>query len=135
MRFLGIERDSAMYLSVLEQYLQDPSIKIITLSGNIHNMLVPMGDMKTMGAHLLNDTLNFSESSLCSIRHVYSEGTLLNNTGNGLELKKVEFEESVYSKSHTSPNYFVTYIAAQPSPYNGVLFTRKVNYSPVIQTE
>ena len=134
LRFIGFERDSAMYLSVLEQYLQDPSIKIITLSGNIHNMLVPMGDMITMGAHLLNDTINFSDSSFCSIRHVYSEGTLLNNTGNGLELKNIEFEESVYSNSHTSPNYFVTYTTAHPSPYNGVLYTRKVNYSPAIKT-
>lgn len=134
-RFMGFERDSAMYLSVLEQFIKDPSRKIITLSGNVHNMLVPMGEMKTMGTYIVNDTLNFTKNSICSVQHVYSEGTMLNNTGNGLELKNIEFEESLYSKSHSSSNYFITYTAVQPSPYNGLFYTRKINHSPVIEPD
>lgn len=130
---IGVEnRDSAMYLSIKKQLNDFPNSKIITLSGNIHNWLIPFKNKATMGYYCMLDSLAFKAGTICSINHVYSEGTMLNNTGNGLEFRTVEFQESVYSESTDYKNYLVFYNTAKPSQYNCTFYTRKVHYSAEI---
>lgn len=127
----GEKRDSIMYVGVKNQKKLFPNTKIITLTGNIHNWRVPFNEMTTMGMYCLQDTLHFSSSKICNINHVFSEGTMRNNTGNGLELNTIEFEESVMTQSVNFTNYLVLYNYSG-SRYNGILYTRKVNQSNII---
>jgi hypothetical protein len=126
-------RDSAMYLTIVRQLKRHSNSRIITLSGNIHNWLIPYKTAPTMGNYCMNDTINFSKDKICSINHVYSEGTMLNNTGNGLELTTIEFEESIYSNANDFTNYLLFFKSAKPYQYNGMLYTRIVNHSEEIE--
>jgi len=126
-------RDSSMYVSIIEIKTQHPKSKIITISGNIHNWLIPYRDKPTMGNYCINDTINFSREKICSINHIYSEGTMLSNKGNGLELRSIEFKESVYSESVDSNQYLLFYQTTKPSQYNCILYTRKVSHSEEIK--
>lgn len=121
-------RDSAMYLEVKRQALAHPKNKILTISGNIHNQLIPRSGQKTMGSYLTDDSLTFFRGSICSIYHLYSEGTMMNNSGNGLELKTIEFQEGDFS-SGPSENYVLFYESAEPSPNNCIFYTRRVHHS------
>ncbi len=126
-------RDSAMYLSILNQKHKHPASKVITLSGSIHSWLVPFNNNPTMGNYCLNDSLNFSANVICSINHVFSEGTMLNSVGNGLELRTIDFEESVYSQSIDYKKYLLFYETAEPSQHNCIFYTRVVNHSPEVK--
>src|SRR5882757_3804468 len=75
------DRDSLMYTKIKKRIQLHPTWKTITLSGNVHNMLLPYyGEIK-MGLYLYNDTdLNLSNGIL-SLAHVYAFGTLLDDSG------------------------------------------------------
>jgi hypothetical protein len=128
------KRDSIMYLGIKNQKLLFPNNKIITISGNIHNWRIPFNDMVTMGMYCLKDTVNFSYDKVCSISHAYSEGTMLNNTGNGLELSTISFEENLYSKSIDYDDYLVFYEFGKKNRYNCLFYTKKVNHSKEIKS-
>ncbi|MGL1886384.1 MAG: hypothetical protein OCD76_07710 [Reichenbachiella sp.] len=130
-----VNRDSAMYLTIVQQVKKYPSSKVITLSGNIHNWLIPYKESLTMGYYCVNDTVNFSRAKVCSINHIYSEGTMLNNTGNGIELSDIDFSESIYSESVDFNNYLLFYESSKPYQYSGVLYTRKVNHSKKLRKQ
>ncbi|PZE15588.1 hypothetical protein DNU06_17305 [Putridiphycobacter roseus] len=129
----GEIRDSIMYLGILNQKLKFPESKIITISGNIHNWSLPYNDMPTMGMYCLNDTINFTRDKACSINHAYSEGTLLNNTGNGLEMRTITFKESVYSKSVEYENYLLFYKFGSKNKHNCLYYSKKVNHSAEVK--
>ncbi len=129
----GENRDSIMYVGIKNQKRRFPKHKIITISGSIHNWRVPFNDMVTMGMFCLKDTLNFPYDKVCSINHVYSEGTMLNNIGKGLELSTILFEESIYSKSVDYENYLVFYEFGKQNKNNCLLYTKKVNHSRKIK--
>jgi len=120
-------RDSVMYASIVAEKLKNPIHKIITLSGNIHNKIIPHNGQNTMGSFCYNDSVIFNSKNITSIKHEYSEGTMMNNTGNGLELRVVDFEENIYSTSTKSKNYLLFFKADYP--YNGIYYTRKVTHS------
>ena len=122
-------RDSSMYLSILTQMSKYPQSKIITLSGGIHSKLIPYKTNPTLGNYCINDSLNFPIHSVCSINHIYSEGTILNSIGNGLELRTIDFEESVFSNSVDFKNYLIFYQTAEPSDHNCIFYSRNVNHS------
>ena len=128
------KRDSIMYVGIKNHKLKFPNNKIITISGNIHNWRVPFNNMTTMGMYCIQDSLNFSPDKICSINHVYSEGTMLNNVGNGLELSTVPFEVNIYSKSSNYENYLLFYGLSKENRYNGLFYTRKVNPSRRIES-
>lgn len=125
-------RDSAMYLEIKKHALVHPNNKVLTISGNIHNQLIPRPNQKTMGSHLSNDSLTFSKGSICSIYHLYSEGTMMNDSGNGLELKTIAFQESDFT-SGSSENYVLFYESAEPSSNNCIFYTRKVHHSESLE--
>lgn len=65
----GVPRDSLMYLEVKKHALAHPKNKILTISGNLHNQLIPFNDMKTMGFYLSADSSVFPQGKICSIYH------------------------------------------------------------------
>ena len=127
----GVPRDSSMYLEIKKQALAHPKNKILTISGNLHNQLIPHNNLKTMGSYLSSDSTLFPKNRICSIYHYYAEGTMLNNTGNGLELTTIQFQDSDFT-SGPSPNYFLFFEAVEPASNNCIFFTRKVHHSESI---
>lgn len=123
-------RDSMMFVHVLAQKKSHPQAKIITLSGNIHNWLKPFQGSPTLGSYLNNSAPFFKSASILSINHLYHYGTMMNNTGNGLELKVIEKGmDSIYSKALGATNYLCPVFLDNQNQYNWFLFTQQVTHS------
>lgn len=122
-------RDSSMYTAVLDQKKAQPKTKIITLSGNIHNRLKPYKSTKTLGAYLMADSTFFAPNKIMSINHFYRQGTMMNNTGNGLEIKTIEGTDSIFNTSVSFKNYLCPVFWADQNQYNFFLFTWNVTHS------
>lgn len=127
-RSISDERDKGMYISLLTEKKKYPNNKIITLSGNLHNWLTPRNENRKMGSYCYNDTVNFNKDKICSIRHLYSEGTMLNSLG----FKTIEYKESIYTESIDSEKYILFHENGEAMPYNCTLYTRKVTHSSKI---
>ncbi len=125
-------RDSLMYIKIKNQIQKYPNWKIITLSGNIHNMIKPFRGNNTMGCYIINDhELNLSDK-LCSINHCYNSGTMYNDVGNGLELRQIQNFNSIYSTSVDYENYLFLYPKTKAENYNGIYFTRYVTAAKIV---
>ncbi|MCX6266662.1 MAG: hypothetical protein NTW16_04800 [Bacteroidetes bacterium] len=120
------ERDSVMYLKIKNQILAHMAWKTITLSGNLHNMLLPYKEKTKMALYLTRDNLLNYSNKICSLNHYYQNGTMLNNTGNGLELHQVNNSLSVYSTAVDYENYLLLFPANTMNRYSGIYFTRNV---------
>ena len=121
------DRDSLMYLKIKKRIEEHPNWKTVTLSGNIHNMRNQIIELPTTAYYLCNDKdLNLSDK-ICTINHYFLRGTMLNNIGNGLELRQVDNKSSVYSETLNFDNYFYLYPTAKN--YNGIIFTKTVTAS------
>lgn len=124
----SISRDSLMYLNVKNQIQKNPRHKTITLSGNVHNMLMPFKETTTTACFLKADKeLNLSDK-LCSINHNYQSGTMINNTGKGLLEREVNNGETIFS-TVDSDAYIVLYPKTATDRYTGVYFTKYVTAS------
>lgn len=120
------DRDSVMYLKIKSKIKEHPKWKTITLSGNIHNMLLPFNGQTKMALYLKRDDELNIENKICSLNHYFQNGTMLNNTGSGLELNKVINADSDYSKTVNYDNYLLLLPENKINRYNGVFFTRNV---------
>jgi hypothetical protein len=128
------QRDSIMYLNIKAEMIAHPGWRTITISGNIHNMLVPhKGENKT-AYFLYNDTELNLANKFCSLNHQYESGTMINNTGNGLELKEVGPLDSSYSR-YGYDNYLLLYPANLVNPYTGIYFTRKLTAADMVTSK
>ena len=120
-------RDSLMYLKIKKRISDHPNWRTITLSGNIHNMRLPFREKLTAAYYLCNDKeLNLTDK-ICTLNHFYQNGTMLNNIGNGLELRQVDNSPSVYSETFNFNNYLYLYTTV--NTYNGIFFTKTVTAS------
>jgi len=127
------DRDKAMYLSIKKLKETEPNTKIITLSGNVHNMLIPNEEQKTMGYYICNDSITFNRDKIASIFHAFNYGTMMNNIGNGLELSTIEPINNLYATSTAYKKYFCKLVNKRSVNY--VLYTEEVNHSGVIGKE
>ena len=127
-------RDSSMYVDILEIRKSHPHTKIVTLTGNIHNWLKPFRDELKLGGYIIKDTLNFNSEKIMSINHLYKDGTMMNNTGNGLELKTIEGKENFFNTSIDSRMYLCPRIFVKQNQYSHFLYTEKVTHSNKIET-
>jgi len=93
-------RDSSMYLEVKKIKELHPKRKILTLTGNIHNRLIPYREGVTMGSCIIGDDSTFEPSEVMSINHYYKEGTMMNNIGNGLELHEAKGKDLSEMSKH-----------------------------------
>lgn len=121
-------RDSMMYLSLLKARKSKPNIKIITLSGNIHNWLKPFKGKSTLGSLCFNDSLNFT--NICSINHLFGGGTTLNNKGSGLRLDSIPFQPNLFSKAVSFSKYLLFETDTLFRPYNAIFYSRLITASP-----
>lgn len=126
------DRDSVMYLKIKSKIKENPKCKTIILSGNIHNMLLPYRTKSKMALFLSKDNdLNLA-NKICSLNHSYQSGTMLNNTGSGLELHQVNNSASDYSKAVDYENYLLLFPANDINRYSGIYFTRSVTAAKMV---
>lgn len=125
-------RDSVMYLEVRQIKTHNQGCKIITLTGNIHNWLIPFRGSRKMGNFVFADSILFNSAKIMSINHIYNEGTMLNNSGKGLELKNIEPKKNIYSTTLNFENYLCKTILENQEQYNYFFYTRKVSHSKKI---
>lgn len=119
-------RDSLMYVKIKNKIKEHLTWTTITLSGNVHNMLLPYKGQNKTANYLSKDTeLNIADK-FCSLNHYYQSGTMLNNIGNGLELRQVGNNSSDYSNLVDYDNYLFLFPNNRTNNYNGIYFTRTV---------
>ena len=116
------DRDSLMYIKIKQKIIEHPNWRTITLSGNIHNMRLKFRDKPTAAYYLCNDKDIKLNDKICTLNHYYQNGTMLNNIGNGLELRQVNNNPSVFSETFDFDNYLYLYPTA--NTYNGIFFTK-----------
>lgn len=122
-------RDSSMYNAILEIRDNYPNSKIVTLSGNFHNRIEPLNDRMMLGCYLVNDTINFDRTKIMSVMHYYTQGTMMNNVGNGLELRTIEPKENIFNKTLSSKMLFCENIFEDRNHMTHILYTDKVTHS------
>lgn len=123
-------RDSIMYLNIKRRLVEHPNWRTITLSGNVHNMRLKYKEEPKAAYYLCNDKeLNLTEK-ICTLNHYFQSGTMLNNSGNGLELREVNNNPSVFSETFDFDNYLYLYQTA--NTYNGIFFTKVITASKLI---
>ena len=126
------ERDSLMFLKIKKKLQLHPTWKTITLSGNIHNMLIPYDGKTKMGLFLRNDKdLNLANKIL-SLNHWYATGTFLDNSGNSLQLFQGDNSNSIFAKTIDYENYLLIYPHDAHMKYSGIYFTRKITPSNLV---
>ena len=128
-RFLN--RDSIMYLNIKRRLIEHPNWRIITLSGNVHNMRLKFRENPTAANYLCNDKDLKLTYKICTLNHNFLCGTVYNNTGNGLELRKVNNNPSIFSETFDFDNYLYLYKTA--NTYNGIFFTKNITASELIK--
>ena len=123
--FFDSGSDKGMYDRVLECYQSDTSAVLITLSGNVHNKLLPCKDIKTMGCYLAE---KFGEK-VFSINHIYNEGTMYNRSSQGLTLRRAAPKNNAFSTSTSYGAYFIPNIFNQTDGYSAYFYTKTVKAS------
>lgn len=119
-------RDSTMAFNIIKRYEADTNSVIITLSGNIHNMILPYNNKKTMGCYLKN----YFKNKYFSITNLYGGGTMHNNTGNSLKINTVEKTNSIFDTATHYNNYFlVANFQNYLKEYNGIIYTKTITAS------
>lgn len=126
-------RDSSMYVAIKEIRRDNPKSKIVTLSGNLHNRLKAYNKTKMLGCYLIEDSENFSSNKIASIMHFYNHGSMLNNTGNGLELREIESKENIFNMTVSKDKFFCKNIFKDQKYYTHILYTDKITHSKKIE--
>lgn len=128
-------RDSLMYVKIKGQMQKNPKWKTITLSGNIHNMLLPYRETNTMAYYLNTDKELKLTDKICSINHRYKSGEMFNNGGNGIELRQVKSPDSDFSTTVDYDCYLLLLPKYKVDKYNGIYFTRNVTASKMVRNK
>jgi hypothetical protein len=124
-------RDSIMYLNIKRRIVEHPNWRTITLSGNVHNMRLKFRENPTAANYLCNDKdLNLTYK-ICTLNHNFQSGTVHNKNENGLEIRQVNNNPSVFSETFDFDNYLYLYPAADT--YNGIFFTKNISASELIK--
>lgn len=121
----GSPRDSLMNINVKNQILAHPGMTTITLSGNIHNMIIPRKGKKTMGCFLVNDQdLKEKDIHIFSINTDYQRGTMATKDG---EHEKISVKTVNLPDSPASEYKLKTFLyPITPGRYHAVFYTREI---------
>jgi hypothetical protein len=126
------DRDSTIFLNIKREMLTHSNWKTITISGNIHNMLLTYKGKNKMAGYLSEDKeLNLIDK-ICSLNHYYQKGTMNNNFGKGLKITDVGNIETIYSTTVAYDNYLFLFPENYNDTYNGLYFTRSVTASKLV---
>lgn len=128
-------RDSSMYMEIRNIHNTYPNTKIVTLTGNVHNSFVPRHDKERIGGYLLKDSVNFDSKKIMSIRHVFSEGKMLNNDLTGLKMRTIEREENIYNTTLSYEMFLCKKFPKEQNQYTHTLYTDKVTASEIIKKD
>ena len=117
------QRDSLMFVKIKTQFMQHPSWKMVTLSGNYHNRI----EGATMTSFLKQDKeLNLS-SKICSLNLEYKEGTCMANfSGEGFKKKELGSYPSVYNSTTGYDNYLLLVSPKSNYEYNGMYYIKYI---------
>ncbi|MCA0154515.1 hypothetical protein [Winogradskyella vincentii] len=128
-------RDSSMYREIRNIHNKYPNTKIVTLTGNVHNSLIPIFEEVRIGGYLLKDSVNFDSKKIMSINHVFSEGSMLNNDGTGLKIKTIERKENIYNTTLSHDMFLYKKFPEEQNEYTHILYTDKVTASGIIEKD
>jgi hypothetical protein len=135
-RRIETQRDSSMYLDFVNiRKGTAKKSKIVAISGNIHNRLQPYKNEATLGSYIFNDKINFTSDRVMSINHQYKEGTMMNNSGNGLELKTVEGKDNFFNQTIPSKKYLCKSLLESQKSYTHFIYTERVTHSEKLTSE
>jgi hypothetical protein len=129
---ISANRDSLMYLKIKDQIKKNPGWKTITLSGNIHNMIQPFNGQTKMALYLKKDSELNLGNKLCSLKHQYKDGQMINNMGDGLKLRPANAASSDYSTAVNYDGYLLLLPQNFIDRYNGIYFTRNVTAAQMV---
>jgi len=119
-------RDSVMASNILKKYLSDTNCVIITLSGNLHNKTTSFKGKETMGCYIED----YFGPNMFSILHLYGQGTMYNNTGQGLQVNVVEQSNKQFDSVENLNNYFIINSFENYMPgYSAFIYTKLVTAS------
>lgn len=118
------DRDKGMFEKILECYKADSNAVILTLSGNIHNMLLPYKENKTMGCYLKE----YFGNKAFSINHKYNEGTMYNRSSEGLGIHTIPPSDGLFARSTNYNSYFMQSIFKDDC-YSAYHYTKTVTAS------
>lgn len=128
-------RDSMMYVEVAKIKKNDKKVKIVLLSGNIHNQLTPYKGIVTMGTYLKRDSTLLLKDKIMSIRHRYRKGTMFNNFGDGLKVHEVNYKKNIFNKDVNYKKYFCPNFPELSKRYNFFIYTEEVTTSKKLKTK
>ena len=104
---------------------------MVTISGNIHNQILT--DRTTMGKFLANDSTLNVKNKICSLNEFYIKGEMRNNSGNGLQLKQIDYGENSVSKA-VDYDYFLMLANPQRKyQWTGIFFTRNITAAKMVK--
>lgn len=125
------DRDRVMYLKIKKQIQLHPGWKMVTLSGNVHNKIVPLG--KKMASLLKQDKELNIWAKICSLNLEYLQGTCHANFGHGLEVKKLGHPASAFDTTFGFEKYLVMASPAADYEYTGFYYTRNITASEMVK--
>lgn len=125
-------RDSSMYLEVKQIRELHPERKILTLSGNVHNSLIPMYGENRMGMYLIDDNDTFKPSKIMSINHLYKGGTMRNKMKDGFKVRKAGGVDLTETSKYKN---FLSKMPEDKKAYNYFFYTEKVNHSEQVKID
>jgi hypothetical protein len=130
------DRDSLMYLKLKKQYLRHPGWKMLTLSGNIHNMSSPQEQLgrNTMASFFKQDPALHLGTKICSLNHYYQKGSCRANFGKGLEERPLDRAENDFDRAGFE-QYILLVSATSPYPYSGFFYTKQVTPAKMVNEE
>lgn len=133
-------RDSLMMAKINTAILVHKPTKLVTITGNAHNQLVPLWSDHSMGNYLANHPTSLLRGrKVLSLIHVHNGGTAMNNSGNGLEFRDMGAAEDNIFTAFGADNYIVTYgdkvairtypemVSWQIDVYDGMYFTKHLS--------
>jgi hypothetical protein len=120
------KRDSTMFVKIKAQILSHPNCKILTISGNVHNIRIPFDGKPRAAAFLANDPQLAIQDLMFTFDHRYESGNMRNHTGNGLELREVKKGNSPFGLNAPFENFLFAFPPGKQNYHDGFLFTKKV---------
>lgn len=118
------DRDLGMFNKLMKCYANDTNVVILTLSGNVHNRIVPFNGAKTMGCYLKE---RFGDK-VCSINHINNGGTMFSRTSAGLKVHTIEPTDGVFTTATKYDSYYLPNIF-NSWEYNGFFYTKTMTAS------
>ena len=112
-------RDSLMAAKIKAQFIQHPTWRIITLSGNYHNRITNTGSMTS----ILKRNIS---SKVCSLNMEYKEGTAFANFTHGMEIKQLGSYPSAYNSTEGYDRYILLLSTKSNYDYDGMYYTKTI---------